>query len=158
MAGTPATVSLTRAGIPFSIHEYVHDPRATSYGLEAAQALGLDADHVFKTLVVMVDDNPAVGIVPVTCTLDLKAFAAARHGRRADLADPAIAQRLTGYVVGGISPIGQRKALPTVVDETALLLDRVYVSGGRRGFDIGLAPDDLLVATAGTTAAIARAT
>ena len=158
MAGTPATVALARAGIAFTVHEYVHDPRATSYGLEAAHALGLDADSVFKTLVVMVDDIPAVAIVPVTCSLDLKAFAAARHGRRADLADPGIAQRLTGYVVGGISPIGQRKALPTVLEETALLLDRIYVSGGRRGFDIGLSPDDLLVATGGATAAIARAT
>lgn len=157
MAGTPATVALSRAGIAFSIHEYVHDPRAASYGLEAASALGLDADLVFKTLIVMVDDTPAVGIVPVTCTLDLKAFAAARHGRRADLADPALAQRLTGYVVGGISPIGHRKPLPTILEETALLLERIYVSGGRRGFDIGLTPEDLLVATGGTTAAIARA-
>jgi Cys-tRNA(Pro)/Cys-tRNA(Cys) deacylase len=156
MAGTPATVALHKAGIAFSLHEYAHDPRATSYGLEAAEALGLDPAQVFKTLLVSVDDSPHVAIIPVTCTLDLKALAAIRHGRKADLMDPAMAQRLTGYVVGGISPIGQRRSLPTVVDESALLLDLIYVSGGRRGFDVGLAPMDLLAVTGGTTAAIAR--
>jgi Cys-tRNA(Pro)/Cys-tRNA(Cys) deacylase len=157
MAGTPATVALSKAGINYSVHEYVHDARATSYGVEAAEALGLDPSQVFKTLIVSVDDSPAVAIVPVTCTLDLKSFAAVRHGRKADLLDPAIAQRLTGYVVGGISPIGQRKSLPAILYESALLLDRIYVSGGRRGFDIGLTPLDLLAVTGGTTAAIARA-
>jgi len=157
MAGTPATVALTKAGIAYTEHEYVHDSRATSFGMEAADALGLDPTHVFKTLIVTVDDNPRVAIVPVNCMLDLKAFAAVCHGRKADLTDSTIAQRLTGYVVGGISPIGQRKQLPTVLDESALLLDRVFVSGGRRGFDIGLAPEDLLAVTGGVTAAIARA-
>ncbi len=157
MAGTPATVALAKAGITYSVHEYVHDARVTSYGIEAAEALGLDPTHVFKTLIVMVDDSPGVAIVPVNCMLDLKAFAAARGGRKADLADAAVAQRLTGYVVGGISPIGQRKRLPTVLDESALLLERIYVSGGRRGLDIGLNPTDLLTVTGGATAAIARA-
>jgi Cys-tRNA(Pro)/Cys-tRNA(Cys) deacylase len=143
MASTPATVALNKAGVAFTTHEYQHDARAVSYGMEAAQALGLDPALVFKTLIVMVDDIASVAIVPVGSMLDLKAFAAARHGRRADLADAALAQRLTGYVVGGISPIGQRKALPTVVDESALLLDRMYVSGGRRGFDIGFIHGDM---------------
>ena len=155
-AGTPATVRLTQLGIRFTVHAYAHDPGATSYGLEAAEALGLDPDQVFKTLVASVDGELAVGIVPVSGMLDLKALAAARGGRRAELADTKAAERATGYVVGGISPIGQRRALPTVLDETAVLHDTVYVSGGRRGLDIGLAPDDLVRATTAVLAAIAR--
>jgi len=157
VAGTPATVALTTAHIAFSIHEYVHDPRSGSYGLEAAAALGLLADQVFKTLITNVDAAPTVAIVPVNCTLDVKLLAAALGGRKAELADPAVAQRLTGYVVGGISPIGQRKLLPTVLDESALLWDMVYVSGGRRGMDIGLAPADLVDITNAITTAISRA-
>ncbi|MEI8261269.1 MAG: Cys-tRNA(Pro) deacylase [Actinomycetes bacterium] len=157
MAGTPATVALTTAHIAFSIHEYVHDPRSGSYGLEAAAALGLPADQVFKTLIANVDAAPTVAIVPVNCTLDLKLLAAALGGRKAELTDPAVAQRLTGYVVGGISPIGQRKLLPTVLDESALLWDMVYVSGGRRGMDIGLVPADLVDITHAITTAISRA-
>jgi len=148
---------LTTARIAFSIHEYVHDPRSGSYGLEAAAALGLPADQVFKTLITNVDAAPTVAIVPVNCTLDLKLLAAALGGRKAELADPAVAQRLTGYVVGGISPIGQRKLLPTVLDESALLWDMVYVSGGRRGMDIGLVPADLVDITHAITTAISRA-
>jgi len=148
---------LTTAHIAFSIHEYVHDPRSGSYGLEAAAALGLPADRVFKTLITNVDAAPTVAIVPVNCTLDLKLLAAALGGRKAELADPAVAQRLTGYVVGGISPIGQRKLLPTVLDESALLWDMVYVSGGRRGMDIGLVPADLVDITHAITTAISRA-
>lgn len=154
--GTPATAALTRAGIPFTSHAYDHDPRSTSFGEEAAAALGLRTDEVFKTLLAMVDGRPVVGIVPVSGTLDLKALAAAAGGRRAEMADTATAQRLTGYVVGGISPIGQKRALPTYLDESAQLLDTVYVSGGRRGLDLGLAPDDLLAVTDGTYAAIGR--
>ena len=112
---------------------------------------------MFKTLVAEVDGSPVVAIVPVSGTLDLKALAAACGGRRADLAEAATAQRLTGYVVGGISPIGQRRPLPTLLDESAILLATVYVSGGRRGLDIGLAPDDLLAVTGGAYAAIGRA-
>jgi Cys-tRNA(Pro)/Cys-tRNA(Cys) deacylase len=156
-AGTPATLALTRAGIPFTTHAYDHDPRSSSYGLEAAAALGLDPAAVFKTLVAEVDGSPVVAIVPVSGTLDLKALAAACGGRRADLAEAATAQRLTGYVLGGISPIGQRRPLPTLLDESAILLATVYVSGGRRGLDIGLAPDDLLAVTGGAYAAIGRA-
>jgi len=156
-AGTPATLALTRAGVAFTTHAYEHDARSTSYGLEAAAALGLDPAEVFKTLVATVDGSPVVAIVPVAGSLDLKSLAAARAGRRADLADAATAERLTGYVLGGISPIGQRRALATVVDVSAEHLPTVYVSGGRRGLDIGLAPADLLAMTQGVYAAIARA-
>lgn len=155
-AGTPATVALTRAGIAFTSHVYAHDPRATSFGEEAAAALGLTVDEVFKTLMAAVDGRMVIGIVPVSGTLDLKAIAAAAGGRRAEMADPATAQRLTGYVIGGISPIGQKKALPTFLDDSAQGLTTVYVSGGRRGFDIGLAPADLLTITQGTYAPIGR--
>jgi Cys-tRNA(Pro)/Cys-tRNA(Cys) deacylase len=155
--GTPATLSLTKAGIAFTSHVYDHDPAAPSYGLEAAAVLGLAPAEVFKTLMAMVDGQPAIAVLPVDRTLDLKALAAALGGRRAEMADPAIAQRLTGYVVGGISPIGQKKALPTVIDASAQDLPRMYVSGGQRGFDIGLAPDDLARATGAMFAAIARA-
>lgn len=137
--GTPATVALQKAGISFTVHEYDHDPRAESYGLEAAHALGLDPEQVFKTLLADADGATVVGIVPVAGTLDLKALAASAGARRAEMTDPARAQRLTGYVLGGISPIGQRRALPTYLDDTAELWDRVYVSGGRRGLDIGIA-------------------
>ena len=154
--GTPATLALARAGIAFTAHSYEHDPRASSFGLEAADALGLDPDEVFKTLLAMVDGRAVVGIVPVSGSLDLKALAGAAGGRRAEMADAATAQRLTGYVLGGISPIGQKRTLPTFVDDTAELLDTVYVSGGRRGFDIGLAPADLLAVTGGTYARIGR--
>lgn len=154
--GTPATVALVRAGIAYSAHSYEHDPRATSYGLEAAVALGLRPDEVFKTLLATVDGHAVVGIVPVSGSLDLKALASAAHGRRAELADAATAQRLTGYVIGGISPIGQKRPLPTFVDASAQELATVYVSGGRRGFDIGLAPADLLAVTGGEYAPIAR--
>lgn len=153
---TPATVALTAAGIPFSAHTYVHDPATTHYGLEAAAALDLDPDRVFKTLLAEADGRLCVGIVPVTGMLDLKALAAAVGAKRAVMAEPAVAERKTGYVVGGISPIGQKTALPTVLDETAELWPTIFVSGGRRGFDIELAPDDLLAVTDGTLADIAR--
>lgn len=155
-AATPATVALTRAGVPFTTHAYEHDPAASSYGLEAAEALGLDPEQVFKTLFVEVDGRLVVGIVPVSRQLDLKAVAAAVNGKKATMADPAVAERATGYVVGGISPLGQKRAHPTVLDETALAHETVYVSGGRRGLDIGLAPQDLVRLTQATTAAIAR--
>jgi len=142
--GTPATVALERAGVTFTVHAYDHDPRSTSYGLEAADALGLDPDRVFKTLLADVDGELVVAVVPVSGQLDLKALAAALGGKRAAMADPAVAERATGYVVGGISPIGQRKRLRTVVDETATDRPAVYVSGGRRGVDLGLDPADLV--------------
>ncbi len=156
MAGTPATVTLKAAGIHFVEHAYEHDPANRHFGHEAATRLGLDPGQVFKTLLVDVDGRLTVAIVPVTGTLDLGALAAAVHGKRAVMADPAVAERKTGYLVGGISPIGQRTALPTVLDETAELFDAVFVSGGRRGFDIELAPSDLIAVTSATVAAIAR--
>ncbi len=155
-AGTPATVALAKAGVPFTVHPYEHDPSAPSYGLEAADALGLAPAQVFKTLLAQIDDRLVVAVVPVSGDLDLKALAAALGGKRATMADPSLAERTTGYVVGGISPLGQRKALATVVDETALRFETVYVSGGKRGLDIGLAPEDLISTTRASTAPIAR--
>ena len=157
MTGTPATVALTAAGIAFTEHAYAHDAANTNYGLEAATALGLDPDRVFKTLLAEVDGELIVAIVPVTGKVDLKRLAAAAGGKRATMADPAVAERRTGYVVGGISPIGQKTRHRTVLDETAELWDTVYVSGGRRGFDIELAPGDLIRATGAVIADIAAA-
>ncbi len=153
---TPATVALAAAGIPYTPRPYTHEPGAASYGLEAAAALGVEPDRVFKTLLADVDGSLVVGIVPVSCLLDLKSLAAAAGGRRAAMADPALAERRTGYVVGGISPIGQRTALPTWLDESALLWPTVLVSGGRRGFDLELAPADLVAVTGARLADIAR--
>ena len=155
-AGTPATVALTRAGIAFSLHPYDHDPRAASYGLEAAAALGVEAARVFKTLLASVDGKLVVGVVPVAGQLDLKALARAAGGSKAVLADPKLAERTTGYVVGGISPIGQRKALPTVVDDSALEFATVFVSGGQRGLDLEMAPADLIRITGAITGQIGR--
>lgn len=154
--GTPATVALGKASIEFSTHAYEHDPAAKSFGLEAAEALGLDPQQVFKTLLVEVDGKLSVGVVPVDKQLDLKAVAAALNGKKAVMADPAAAERITGYVVGGISPIGQKRSLPTVVDASATEHEKVYVSGGRRGLDLGLSPADLIKVTSARTAAIAR--
>ncbi len=155
MSGTPATVALTAAGIAFTEHAYTHDPAAASFGLEAADTLGVEPGRVFKTFMAEVDGRLVVGIVPVTGKLDLKALAAAVGGRKAAMADAATAERRTGYVVGGISPIGQRTAHPTVIDETAELWDTVFVSGGRRGLDLELAPSDLELVTGARLAAIA---
>ncbi|GAA1260069.1 Cys-tRNA(Pro) deacylase [Oryzihumus leptocrescens] len=154
--GTPATVALTRAGVAFEARSYEHDPTAPSYGLEAAEALGVPPERVFKTLLVQGESGLAVGIVPVDRQLDLKAVAAALGTKKVAMADPADAERSTGYVVGGISPIGQRRALPTVLDDSALAHATVLVSGGRRGLDLELAPADLVAVTGATTAAIAR--
>ncbi len=155
-SGTPATVALTAAGVPFSQHPYEHAPDAASFGLEAAEVLGLPAEQVFKTLLVDTGAGLAVGIVPVSGQLDLKAMAAALGVKRVVMADPAAAERSTGYVVGGISPIGQKRALPTVLDESAELFDVVYVSGGRRGLDLGLSPADLARVTGASVADIGR--
>ena len=159
--GTPATVALTRAGIAFTLRTYDHDPAAESFGLEAAAALGVEPERVLKTLLVNVDASTGsgrlvVGIVPVSGQLDLKAVAAAVGGKRAEMADPRLAERTTGYVVGGISPVGQRKQLPTVVDASALEYASVLVSGGKRGLDLELAPQDLVRVTAATVAPISR--
>ena len=154
---TPAVLAAWRAGIAVQLLEYTHDPTAESFGLEAAAALGVPAASVFKTLVVATDAGRlAVALVPVDRSLDLKAAAAALDVRRLTLARVADAERATGYVVGGISPLGQRRSLPTIVDASALELARVHVSGGRRGLELALAPADLLRLTRGTTAPIAR--
>lgn len=126
------------------MHEYEHEATSDGYGLEAATKLGLDPDAVFKTLLVTADGRQAVAIVPVSAKLSLKAIAAALGCKRAEMCDPAIAERITGYVRGGISPFGQKRALPTVLDELATATDTIYVSGGRRGLDVGVAPDDLV--------------
>ena len=147
---TPAVVAAQRAGIPFTLHEYEHDPAASSYGLEAAEKTGVDPARVFKTLVVVQDTALSVAIVPVAAQLDLRAL-----GKRAALADRAAAERATGYVLGGISPLGQRKRLPTVVDESALGHETIFVSGGRRGLELELAPGDLVTLTDARVAAVA---
>lgn len=152
--GTPATAALTAAGVPFVLHPYTHHPSAASYGAEAAELLGLHPSRVFKTLMVEVEGRLAVGIVPVSGTLDLKAFAAALGAKKAVMADPGAAQRRTGYVLGGISPLGQRQSSPTVLDSTALDLETLLVSGGKRGLDIELAPADLVRLTDAVTAPI----
>jgi Cys-tRNA(Pro)/Cys-tRNA(Cys) deacylase len=154
--GTPATVALTRAGIAFTLHEYAHDPRAESYGLEAAEALGLDPARVFKTLMATADGALTMGIVPVSGQLDLKALARAVGGSRAAMADVAAAERATGYVAGGISPIGQKRACPTVLDQSAMGHATVFVSGGRRGLDLEIAPADLVAVTGAIVAPIRR--
>ena len=152
--GTPATAALAAAGVPFVLHPYTHDPSAASYGAEAAEALGIDPSRVFKTLMVEVEGRLAVGIVPVSGTLDLKAFAIALGAKKAAMADPAAAQRRTGYVLGGISPLGQRLPSPTVLDSSAVGLRTLLVSGGKRGLDIELAPADLIRLTQAVTAPI----
>lgn len=154
--GTPATVALSAAGIAFEVHAYDHDPRATSYGVEAAEALGLDPARVLKTLLASLDGALVVAVVPVSGQLDLKALARALGGSRATMAEVAAAERSTGYVAGGISPFGQKRPLPTVVDASALEHPTVFVSGGRRGLDLEVAPDDLVAATGAVTATIGR--
>jgi Cys-tRNA(Pro)/Cys-tRNA(Cys) deacylase len=146
---TPAVVAAERAGIPFALHEYEHEAGA-AYGLEAAAKTGVDPARVFKTLVVSQDGALSVAIVPVAAQLDLRAL-----GKRAALADRAAAERATGYVLGGISPLGQRKRLPTLLDESALAFETIFVSAGRRGLEIELAPDDLVRLTDARVAAVA---
>ena len=154
--GTPATVAAERAGIAFTIHEYEHDPKAASYGLEAAEKLGVDPARVCKTLLAKTDAGAlVVAVLPVDRQLDLKALAAAVGARKAALAEPKEAERATGYVVGGISPLGQRKRLPLVLDDAAAAQPAINVSAGRRGLEIELAPGDLLRVTGGWQAPIA---
>jgi len=152
--GTRAVQALQRAGVAHTLHPYEHDPRAESYGLEAAEVLGVDPARVFKTLLADADGRLVVAVVPVSGRLDLKALARAVVARRATMADPAAAERATGYVVGGISPLGQRRRHPTVVDASARAHDTVLVSAGRRGLDVELAPADLVSLTSATTAVI----
>ncbi|WP_046500266.1 Cys-tRNA(Pro) deacylase [Streptomyces odonnellii] len=154
--GTPATVALTAAGTEYTLHAYEHDPASPSYGEEAAEALGVSPDRVFKTLVADVDGELTVAVVPVAGSLDLKALAAAVGGKRAAMADPAAAERTTGYVRGGISPLGQRKRLRTVLDESAESHPTICVSAGRRGLEVELSPKDLATLTSATVAPIGR--
>ncbi len=152
---TPATTAAARAGIAFAVHEYEHNPGAESYGLEAAAALGVDLVRVYKTLVADVDGRLTVGVVPVTGQLDLKALAAAAGGKKAKMADPAAAQRATGYVLGGISPLGHRSRLPVVIDASAEKFETVFCSAGRRGLEVELAPGELIRLTGAVVAPIA---
>ena len=156
LAGTPAITALAAAGVAYTVHTYNHDPGAATYGLEAASALGIDSARVFKTLVASVDGRLVVAVVPVAGSLDLKALAGAVGGKRAELADAALAERATGYVLGGISPLGQRKVLPTVVDASALDYPSVFVSGGRRGLEVELDPAELVRLTGAASAAVGQ--
>ncbi len=157
VAATPAVRTLERASVAHTLHPYdAGHPADTGYGEAAATALGTDARQLFKTLVTTVDGAFTVAVVPVATTLDLKALAAAVGGRKAAMADPAAAERATGYVRGGISPLGQRKALPTVVDSSALEFPTVLVSAGRRGLQVELPPADLVRLTGARTAPIGR--
>jgi Cys-tRNA(Pro)/Cys-tRNA(Cys) deacylase len=143
---TPAVKAAERARIAFRLHEYRHDPRAASYGLEAAEALGLEGERVFKTLLAELDGDTrrlVVGIVPVIGQLDLKAVARFSGAKKAAMADPGQAERATGYLVGGISPLGQKRAWPTLIDSSAQAFATVFVSAGRRGLEIELAPEAL---------------
>jgi Cys-tRNA(Pro)/Cys-tRNA(Cys) deacylase len=143
-------------GIPYSLHRYQHDHRAGSYGVEAAIALGVAQDRVFKTLIVSVDGRLLTAVVPVAGQLNLKALAEAVGGKKAEMAQTATAERATGYVTGGISPIAQRKPLPVVIDSSALGRETVFCSAGQRGLQVELAPDDLVLATGATIAPIAK--
>ncbi|MEV0199725.1 Cys-tRNA(Pro) deacylase [Nonomuraea sp. NPDC050691] len=154
--GTPATVALTRAKTEFTLHPYDHDPSAQAYGEEAADALGVPYERIFKTLVAETESGLAVAVVPVAGKLDLKALAAALGGKRAAMADAAKVERVTGYVVGGISPLGQRKQLPTVVDASALEFETIYFSAGKRGLQIETAPANLVALTRAVTSPIAK--
>jgi Cys-tRNA(Pro)/Cys-tRNA(Cys) deacylase len=154
--GTPATVALTAAGVTYKVHAYEHDPAHPSYGEEAAEAMGVSPERVFKTLVADVDGVLTVAVVPVAGRLDLKALATAVSGKRASMADPTLAERTTGYVRGGISPLGQRKKLRTVLDTSADAHTTICVSAGRRGLEIELSPAALTTLTEATRAPIAR--
>jgi Cys-tRNA(Pro)/Cys-tRNA(Cys) deacylase len=154
---TPAIVELEEAGVPLTVHEYERGDELRDFGREAADALDLPAEQVFKTLLLTVDDrrDPVVVVVPVSSNVSMKRAAAAVRAKRAVMCDPQVAQRITGYVVGGISPFGQRKRLTTVLDESAAAFDTIYVSGGRRGLDIGVSPTDLVTVLDATLALVA---
>lgn len=149
---TPAINAAKKAKVDYQVLEYSHDPAAESYGEEAAELLGLNPGEVFKTLLVSLSGHKsplAVAVLPVSHKLSLKAIAKALGAKKADMADPKVAERTTGYIVGGISPLGQKKALPTVVDSSAEALTKMHVSAGRRGLEIALAPSDLVKLTRG---------
>ncbi len=151
---TAAVALLVRERVAFTLHEYAHDPAAASFGLEAAAALGRDPEQVFKTLLVVHEREWAVAVLPVSARLSLRAAAAALGWKRAAMAEPRLAERRTGYVVGGISPLGQKTPSPTLLDDSAEAWSTVLVSGGRRGLDVELPPAELLRLTGGRTAAL----
>lgn len=157
-AATPALTALTKAGVPHQVVTFDHDPRQRSFGDEAVHALtterGIAAEQIYKTLVIAIPGGLAVAILPVPARLSLKAAAAALGAAKASMAEPATAERATGYVVGAVSPFGQRRTLPTVLDAGALAWDRVYCSAGRRGWDVGVSPRDLVRLTGAITADI----
>lgn len=156
---TPAITALRRSGVPHTAHTYTTRPRDDTdrtYGEGVAADLGVEPDRVFKTLVVACDDTPHVAVVPVTTTLDLKAMAKAVGAKRAVMMDPPSAERLTGFVVGGIAPVGQKSTLPTIVDASAAEHSAIFVSAGRRGLQVEIAPEDLLTVTGGRLASLAR--
>ena len=153
--GTPAIVTLDAAGVAYRLHEFAAEPTKRGFGHAAAVALGVELERVFKTLIATVDDhNHVVAIVPVSGQLSLKELAAAVHGKRAEMCPPETAERLTGYVVGGISPFGQKRSLPVAIDDTCVLFNTIFVSGGRRGLDIEVAPDELIALLGAVTAPI----
>jgi Cys-tRNA(Pro)/Cys-tRNA(Cys) deacylase len=156
--GTPATALLAKQRVAHQVHEYEHDPRSASYGTEASESLGLPAERVFKTLVAEVDGTLTVGVVPVSGQLDLKALASAAGGKKARMAEVAAAERATGYVAGGIAPLGHRKRLPVVIDSSATDFDTIFCSGGRRGLEIELSPTELARLANATIAPIASRT
>ena len=143
---TPATVALTKAGVAFDLFPYDYDPDAPRVGLQAAEALGVAPEQVFKTLMVLVDGAPACVIVPSDCEVSMKKLAAVLGAKSAQMMKPADAERLTGYKVGGVSPFGQKRQVPTVIDQAALDHAKVFVNGGQRGLQVRLAPSDLLAA------------
>jgi Cys-tRNA(Pro)/Cys-tRNA(Cys) deacylase len=155
-APTPAVAAVVRAGVAHTVHEVGHDPTVIAYGKEAAGALGVEPGRVFKTLVASVDGKLVVAVVPVTGELSLKALAAAVGAKTAEMAEAATAERATGYVVGGISPIGQKRHLPTLVDVSAARWGTIFVSGGRRGLELELVPSDLVRLTNGRLASIGK--
>ncbi|MFZ0491994.1 MAG: Cys-tRNA(Pro) deacylase [Acidimicrobiia bacterium] len=153
---TRAIDTLRRSGVLFTVHEYQVGDTNLTYGEAAAEALGVDSDRVFKTLVATVDGSPVVGIVPVSTHLSLKRLAKAAGGKRAAMADPAVAERLTGYVVGGISPFGQTRRLPMFVDTSSAECETIYVSAGKRGLQVEVAPADLVRLTSARSADVAE--
>lgn len=154
---TPAVNSLKKSGVAFTIHQYEHEPDCSSYGKEAAEKLGVDPHRVYKTLVVMTDNGElVVSVIPVSAMLDLKALAKAAGTKKASMAEKDLVQRITGYIVGGVSPLAQKKKLKTVIDSGVEKFDTVLISGGKRGLDIEISPRDLAKLTAASLASIAK--